>query len=43
MLERAQESDPESAAQQFDQDFAVMALELSGLFNSLFSAFGGRQ
>lgn len=43
VLERAQESDPESAAQQFDQDFAVMALELSGLFNSLFSAFGGRQ
>ena len=41
VLEQARESDPESAAQQFDQDFAVMSLTLSGLFESLFAAFGG--
>jgi recombination associated protein RdgC len=41
VLEEAQTSDPESAAQQFDQDFAIMSLTLAGLFNSLFAAFGG--
>jgi recombination associated protein RdgC len=41
VLEKAQESDAESAAQQFDQDFAVMTLELSGFFKSLLAAFGG--
>ena len=41
VLEQARESDPESAAQQFDQDFAIMSLTLRGLFESLFEAFGG--
>ena len=31
----------ESAAQQFDQEFALMSLELAGFFNALFAAFGG--
>ena len=31
----------ESAAQKFDQEFALMTLELSGFFKSFFSAFGG--
>lgn len=33
----------ESAAQKFDQEFAVMTLELSNFFKSLFAAFGGLQ
>ncbi len=33
----------ESAAQKFDQEFAVMSLELSGFFKSFFAAFGGLQ
>ncbi|MDG1026148.1 MAG: recombination-associated protein RdgC [Gammaproteobacteria bacterium] len=33
----------ESAAQKFDQEFAVMTLELSGFFKSFFEAFGGLQ
>ena len=33
----------EEAADQFDQDFAVMALTLSDFFKSLFAAFGGIQ
>lgn len=41
VLEQARETDPESAEQQFDQDFAIMTLTLAGLFNSLFAAFGG--
>lgn len=41
ILEKAQEADAETAAQQFDQDFAVMTLSLSGLFNALFDVFGG--
>jgi recombination associated protein RdgC len=41
IMEQARETDPESAAQQFDQDFAVMSLTLAGLFSSLFLAFGG--
>ncbi|MDO8908160.1 MAG: recombination-associated protein RdgC [Pseudohongiella sp.] len=41
VLEQARESDPESAAQQFDQDFAIMSLTLAGMFDSLFAAFGG--
>jgi len=41
IMEQARETDPESAAQQFDQDFAVMSLTLAGLFASLFVAFGG--
>lgn len=41
VTEQAREGDSESAAQQFDQDFAVMSLTLAGLFSSLFAAFGG--
>lgn len=41
VLEKSRETDAESAAQQFDQDFAVMSLTLAGLFDSLFAAFGG--
>lgn len=41
ILEKAQEADAETAAQQFDQDFAVMTLTLSGLFKALFEVFGG--
>ena len=33
----------ESAAQKFDQEFAVMTLELSNFFKSFFAAFGGLQ
>ncbi len=43
VLEKADEADSESAAEQFDQDFAVMSLELSKFFKSLFKAFGGLQ
>ena len=43
VLEKADEADAESAAEQFDQDFAVMSLELSKFFKSLFKAFGGLQ
>jgi len=42
LIERAHESEAQDAAQQFDQDFAVMTLELSALFRSLWQAFGGR-
>ncbi len=31
----------ETPAQRFDQDFALMTLELQGFFDSLFKAFGG--
>lgn len=41
ILERAQETDAESEAQQFDQDFAIMSLEVSRLLKSLLAAFGG--
>lgn len=43
VLEKAGEADAESAAEQFDQDFAVMSLELAKFFKSLFKAFGGLQ
>ncbi|MDT8428285.1 MAG: recombination-associated protein RdgC [Pseudomonadales bacterium] len=43
ILERAQDSNAETAAQQFDQDFAIMSLELSGFCKALFAAFGGLQ
>src|SRR5690554_1908351 len=39
VLERATEADAETAAEQFDQDFAVMTLVLSDLFKSLFAVF----
>lgn len=41
LIEQANESEAESRAQQFDQDFAVMALELTALCKDLFKAFGG--
>lgn len=41
ILERAQETDAESEGQQFDQDFAIMSLEISRLLKSLLAVFGG--
>ncbi len=41
ILERAQEANAESEVQQFDQDFAIMSLEVSRLMKSLLAAFGG--
>ena len=43
VLEKAGDGDAESVADQFDQDFTVMSLELSRFFKSLFKAFGGIQ
>jgi len=39
--EKAQASDAQDAAEQFDADFAIMTLELSGLFKGLMGALGG--
>ncbi|WP_444923024.1 recombination-associated protein RdgC [Microbulbifer sp. DLAB2-AF] len=41
LLEKADNTDAESAAQRFDADFAVMALEISALIKDLLNAFGG--
>ena len=41
MKEEAESFEEESVAQKFDQEFAVMTLELSSFFKSLFNAFGG--
>lgn len=41
ILEKANEYDAESVAEQFDQDFAIMTLELSRFYKDLFRAFGG--
>lgn len=41
LIEQANESEAEDKAQQFDQDFAVMALELNQFCKDLFKAFGG--
>lgn len=41
MKEETSNEEVESAAQKFDQEFAVMTLELSGFFKALFNAFGG--
>jgi recombination associated protein RdgC len=41
LIDQANEADAESKAQQFDQDFAVMSLELSQFCEDLFKAFGG--
>ncbi|MEX0963863.1 MAG: recombination-associated protein RdgC [Pseudohongiellaceae bacterium] len=43
MKEEESNEEIESAAQKFDQEFAVMTLELSGFFKSFFAAFGGLQ
>jgi recombination associated protein RdgC len=39
--EKATEVEAEDAAQQFDVDFSIMALELSGFFKSLIGVMGG--
>lgn len=39
--EESESSNEENARQKFDQDFALMALGISGFFDSLFVAFGG--
>lgn len=39
--EKADAEQPDSAAQQFDVDFAIMTLELSAFIKLLFKAFGG--
>ncbi len=39
--DKAEERNPESAAEQFDVDFAVMTLELKGFIAALLNAFGG--
>ena len=41
--EKALEVEAGDAAQQFDVDFSIMSLELSGLINALISAFGGEE
>ncbi|MCG8536244.1 MAG: recombination-associated protein RdgC [Pseudomonadales bacterium] len=41
LIEEANEAEAEDKAQQFDQDFAVMALQLNQLCKDLFKAFGG--
>ena len=43
MQEEEANEEVESAAQKFDQEFAVMTLELSAFFKSFFAAFGGLQ
>ena len=39
--EESDSYEEETPAQKFDQEFVLMTLELSGLFKSLFNAFGG--
>lgn len=41
MREESESFEEETAAQKFDQEFALMSLELSNFFKALFSAFGG--
>ncbi len=41
VYEKAAEVEADDAAQQFDIDFSIMSLELSGFFKALVSAFGG--
>jgi DNA recombination-dependent growth factor C len=41
MNEETDSFDEESAAQKFDQEFALMTLELNTFFKALFAAFGG--
>ena len=41
ILEKANEYDAESVAEQFDQDFVMMTLELNRFYKDLFRAFGG--
>lgn len=39
--DKANERNPESKAEQFDADFAIMALELSNFIKALLAAYGG--
>lgn len=39
--EQANERNPESRAEQFDADFAIMSMELKKFFDALLDAFGG--
>src|SRR5690606_16826452 len=41
LLQQANDTEAESHEQQFDQDFAVMAIELNQLCKDLFKVFGG--
>lgn len=41
VIEKADERSPESAAEAFDCEFAIMTLELSGFLKALPAAFGG--
>lgn len=41
--DKAEERNPESAAEQFDVDFAVMTVELSAFIAALLAAFGGEE
>jgi recombination associated protein RdgC len=39
--EKANDRNPESKAEQFDADFAIMTLELKNFIGALLEAFGG--
>ena len=41
IAEKANDSNPETKAEQFDADFTIMTLELQAMFKALLSAFGG--
>ena len=43
VLDKADESNAEDVATQFDVDFSIMTLELSEFFKALVSAFGGEE
>ena len=43
VLEKSKNSEPEGAAEQFDQDFAIMTLQLAEFFKAFFASFGGLQ
>lgn len=41
ICEKANDSNPETRAEQFDADFAIMALELKNFIDALLASFGG--
>jgi recombination associated protein RdgC len=41
ITEKANDRNPESKAEQFDADFAIMTVQLKELINDLIAAFGG--
>ena len=41
MNEEREQGEAESEVEKFDQEFAVMTLQLSGFFTDFFQAFGG--